>query len=86
VSDTLCDKDRVYFVFHGTSRSRRPQDWVYPSTGVARTTVVGHGDTQSAAFDDAKRHELERGPGGYDFSGIGHVSGPHRPVRRVVPA
>lgn len=82
MSEGLCDKHGPYFVFHGTSRSRRPQDWVYPSTGVARTTVVGHGDTQSAAFDDAKRHELERG---YDFSGIGHVSGPHRLVHQVVP-
>ena len=77
----LCDKHGPYFVFHGTSVSRRPEDHVYPSSGSARTTVVGHGDTQSAAFDDAKRHELERG---YDFSGIGHVSGPHRLVHRVV--
>lgn len=79
----MCDPHGPYFVFHGTSRSRDAKDWVYPSSGEARTTVIGHGDTQSAAFDDAKRHEFDRGTKGYDFSGIGHVSGPHRLVHQV---
>ena len=76
--DTICSPGDTYYVFHGTSRSRDPRDHEYPASGTARTTMVGHGATQSAAYDDARRHEAERGTKGHDFSGIGHVSGPHK--------
>lgn len=81
-----CGPEATYFVFHGTSKSKRHQDWVYPSTGVAKTTIVGHGSTYAEALDDAKRHEAQRGPGGYTFGGVGHFSGPHTPARNAVPA
>jgi hypothetical protein len=79
-----CGPESTYFVFHGTSKSKRPIDWVYPSTGEAKTTIVGHGAHYAEALEDAKRHEAERGPGGYTFGGVAHVSGPHR--RAAVPA
>lgn len=81
---TNCGSEATYFVFHGTSTSLHPQAWVYPSTGSAKTTVVGHGRSYAEALKDAKRHEAARGSHGYTFGGVAHVSGPHTPARKAV--